>query len=135
MSLKTAVMLGSIMIALGSSALAAAGDYRFEAVTKQVGVAQNVPITVRLIHVPSSKPVIDAIILPARLEMMMGSAPMVAPVRPQGSDGKGGYILVSDVSMEGAWTLKLAAKAQGEPETITGSVSIMAGRPGIHSGH
>lgn len=118
------------------TASAASTDYRFEVVTPHLDTSSTAAIAVRLIHVPTGRPVTDAVILPARLEMMMGNAPMVAKAMPQGSDGKGTYRLVADVSMEGTWTLKLSAKAQGEAETITGAIPVFAAKDARgHSGH
>ncbi|MDX9861235.1 MAG: FixH family protein [Rhodospirillales bacterium] len=123
------------MIAAGP-ARAGANDYRFEPAISHLSASPNASIRVRLIHVPTGKPVADAILLPARLEMpMAGTAPMIAKATPKGGDGKGIYELVADLQMSGTWTLKLSAKAQGETETITGAVPIAVMTAEDHKTH
>ncbi|MCR6630574.1 MAG: FixH family protein [Magnetospirillum sp.] len=108
-------------------------DYRFEAVQPHVAASPETPVSVRLVHVPSGKPVTDAIILPARMEMpMTGMAPMVTKVSPAKPDGKGAYTFTADLSMAGPWLLQVAAKVQGETATIAGSVPFTAAS-GSHS--
>lgn len=108
-------------------AWAAAQDYRFEAVQPHVAISPATELAVRLVHIPSGKPVTDAIMLPAKMEMpMAGMAPMTTKVSAAKPDGKGGYGYTADLSMAGTWILKLAAKVQGEAETVTGQVPFTA---------
>lgn len=110
-------------------------DYRFEAVQPHVAVSPNTAVAVRLVHVPSGRPVTDAILLPARMEMpMAGMAAMVTKVSAATPDGKGTYSFTADLSMAGPWTLQLAAKVQGEAGTVTGSVPFTAAKGG-HDKH
>lgn len=119
--------VSALLAASSTSAWADAKDYRFEAVQPHVAVAPDTAVTVRLIHVPSGKPVPDAIILPARMEMpMAGMAPMPTKVSPGKPDGKGAYAFTADLTMAGTWMLHVAAKVQGEPGTIGGSVPFTA---------
>lgn len=120
-------VLSVILAGLAVNAWAGPKDYRFEAVQPHVPAAADAQVAVRLVHVPTGKPVPDAIILPARMEMPMdGMAPMVARVSPAKADGKGGYAFVADLSMAGPWILQLAAKVQGEQGTVTGAVPFTA---------
>jgi len=76
------------MIAAGSAG-AGASDYRFEATTPQVSPSPAASIQVRLVHVPTGKPVAGAILLPARLEMpMAGAAPMIAKAAPRATTAR-----------------------------------------------
>lgn len=126
-----AALLGAMVMA--GPALADATDYRFEAVQPRVAVASDAIVAVRLIHTPSGKPVADAIILPAKMEMpMTGMAPMATKLSPAKPDGKGAYSFTADLSMAGPWTLLVAAKVQGESATVTGSVPFTAAN-GAHS--
>ncbi|MCR6631324.1 MAG: FixH family protein [Magnetospirillum sp.] len=121
------LVLSAILAGASVNAWADAKDYRFEAVQPEVAAASDAAVAVRLVHVPTGKPVTDAIILPAKMEMpMAGMAPMATKVSPAKPDGKGAYVFTADLSMAGPWTLQVAAKVQGEPATITGSVPFTA---------
>lgn len=124
-----------ILTGLATSAWADPKDYTFVPVSGHVQPSTTAPIAVRLVHTPTKKAVADAIIIQARLEMPMpGYPPMVGKVLPKGADGTGVYSFVADLSMQGQWTLTLAAKVNGESGTITGTVPVMVSG-GSHSGH
>jgi hypothetical protein len=118
----------SVMLAgMSATAWAAPQDYRFEAVQPHVAVSSETAVAVRLVHVPTGKPVTDAIILPAKMEMpMAGMAPMATKVSGAKPDGKGAYGFTADLNMAGTWMLQVAAKVQGEAGTVTGSVPFTA---------
>lgn len=112
-------------------ALADPKDYTFTAVEDHVAASKASTIQVRLIHLPSQKPVANAIIFQPKLEMpMAGMAPMATSVKAGTPDGSGVYPFIGDLSMAGPWTLSLSAKVPGESGTITGSLPIMAGSTG-----
>ena len=116
----------AVVLAFAAPTLAwsAPSDYRFE-VTAPVKTGPDAAIVLRLLHIPSSKPVQDAIIFKSQLEMVMAGHPP-APVQagmPKPS-GAGLYTLRAPVSMAGEWTLRLSAKVQGEKDTVTGAVTF-----------
>lgn len=130
-------MMGLSVLLVGSAVPAWAGaqDYRFEAVQPHVAVSPQTEVAVRLVHVPTGKPVANAIMLPAKAEMpMAGMAPMATKVSGGKPDGAGAYGFTADFSMAGTWFLKLAAKVQGEADTVTGSVPFTAAN-GSHNHH
>ncbi|MTJ82047.1 MAG: FixH family protein [Telmatospirillum sp.] len=117
----------SLLAQAATPALADPKDYRFEAVSPHVAAAPDTRIAVRLIHLPDNKPVADAVIFGARLEMpMSGMAPMAGKVTALKPAVSGEYPFQADVSMAGNWILKLSAKVQGETGTVTGDVPFMA---------
>lgn len=121
------LILSAALAGLSMSARAEPKDYRFEAVQPHVAISPQTDVAVRLVHVPTGKPVTDAIILPAKMEMpMAGMAPMPTKVSTGKPDGKGAYTFTADLNMAGTWMLQLAAKVQGEAATITGSVPFTA---------
>jgi len=129
------VLAAALMVGVSVSASADPKDYAFVPVTDHLQPSATAPIAVRLIHLPSKKPVTDAIIIQSKLEMpMQGMAPMATKVSPKGTDGQGVYSFVGDLSMAGPWTLNLAAKVQGESGTVTGAVPLMVSG-GSHKGH
>ena len=125
--LATAVAISLTTVVLAGTALAAAQDYRFEAVQPTVRAGNATTVTVRLVHVPSGKPVPDAVVIGSKLEMpMAGMSPMAARVAPVKPDGHGNYSFQTDLAMEGEWVLALAAKVNGEHDTVRGTVKVSA---------
>ena len=136
--MRLKVMMG-MMVGIGLAAAPAQADpkdYRFEPVSDQIAVSPTAPLAVRLIHLPSKKPVPGAIIFQSRLEMpMTNMAPMATKLSPQPGDGAGVYPFIADVSMAGPWTLVLAAKVQGETANITASIPLTAVAAGHSHAH
>ncbi len=105
----------------------APADYRFEATQTRIQMDDTARVVVRLIHVPTGKPVPDAIIFQTHLEMVMqGSAPMRVKTGLPKATGAGLYALLAPLNMEGQWTLHLSAKVQGEKDTVAGAVTFTA---------
>ena len=109
-------------------AVAAAQDYRFELVGKpQLGRGGKSVVSIRLVHLADNKPVPDAVVFESKADMgPAGMAAMTAPVKPmprQGRTDSGVYRFGVEPSMTGPWAISLAAKVQGEAETVRGSVT------------
>ncbi len=69
------------------------------------------------------KPVPDAVIFESKADMgPAGMQEMTAPVRAMPPKG-GIYSFEVDPGMAGTWALHLAAKVQGEAETVRGTVN------------
>ena len=115
------------LLALAPSAqtLAGAQDYRFEAAGPPAKSGNATIVKIRLVHLPDGQPVAGAVIFRTRLDMGPdGMAAMTAPATlAPGSDALL-YRLVLEPPTGGNWALSLAAKVQGEPETISGAVPI-----------
>lgn len=104
-------------------ALAKAADYRFELVGKPQPQAGKDIVQVRLVHASDSKPVPDAVIFESSADMgPAGMATMTAPVKSMPAKG-GVYSFEVVPGMTGTWALHLAAKVQGEPETVRGTIN------------
>ncbi|MBI4273286.1 MAG: FixH family protein [Rhizobiales bacterium] len=113
--------------ALSDPALAGAADYVFEPVTAELKKGDGVTIAVRLIHKPSGKPVTGAVIVATRIDMAPdGMATMDAPVSSAPATEPGVYAFKTDLAMAGRWQFSVAAKVQGEPETVVGKVVFKA---------
>lgn len=104
-------------------AFAKAGDYRFELAGRPQPNGGGDIVQVRLVHASDSKPVPDAVIFESSADMgPMGMATMTAPVRAMPPKG-GLYSFAVEPGMTGTWALHLAAKVQGEPETVRGTIN------------
>jgi YtkA-like len=116
-------------INLTGAAFADANDYIFEPVKAEVKKGDDVVVSVRLKHTPTGKPVTDAVIVQTRIDMSpdaMGE--MASPLTPVPSNEPGVYSFKTDLSMQGRWLLSIAAKVQGEPETVVGKITFRATR-------
>jgi hypothetical protein len=120
---------GAVALAVSGAAWAGANDYVFEPVKAEVKKGDATVVSVRLKHKATGKPVTDAIIVQTRIDMSpdaMGE--MVSPLAPVPSNEPGVYSFKTDLSMTGRWLLSIAAKVQGEPETVIGKVTFRATR-------
>ena len=118
--------LSAAVAGLPGPVLAGASDYAFELATKELPRGDAVPVAVRLINKKTGEPVAGAVIIRSRLDMAPeGMAEHTSPVSAQPADDQPGvYALKANLSMEGRWQLSLAAKVQGEPETVVGKVLL-----------
>ena len=118
----------AVAIGLASTAaLAGAVDYAFEPVVAEMKKGDDVVVAVRLLHKPTGKPVSDAVIVRTRVDMGPdGMADMVSPVATMPGSEPGVYAFKTDLPMAGRYLLSVAAKVQGEPETIVGKVIFKA---------
>ena len=118
-----------VAISLSGTAFAGANDYVFEPVKADVKKGDDVVVSVRLKHKTTGKPVTDAVIVQTRIDMSpdaMGE--MASPLTPVPSNELGVYSFKTDLSMQGRWLLSIAAKVQGEPETVVGKITFRATR-------
>lgn len=120
--LAAGVLLTASLISI-SVAHAAANDYRFELAGKPTVSAGKNMVRVRLVHVADGKPVPDAVIFESKADMGPAGMPtMPAPVKAMPAKN-GVYSFEVEPGMAGTWALHLAAKVQGEPETVRGTVN------------
>jgi hypothetical protein len=131
--MKSKRILAGALIALGMSltgaAFAGAGDYVFEPLKADVKQGNDAVVAVRLVHKPTGKPVSDAVLVSTRIDMGPdGMAEMASPLTPLPKQEPGVYAFKTRLSMEGRWMLSIAAKVQGEPETVTGKITFKAGK-------
>jgi hypothetical protein len=117
----------AVAVSLNARAFAAADDYVFEPVKGEIKKGDDAVVSVRLKHKATGKPVTDAVIVRTRIDMAPeGMAEMASPLTPVPSSEPGVYSFKTELSMAGQWLLSVAAKVQGEPETVAGKVTIRA---------
>lgn len=108
-----------------AGAQAAAGDYRFELAGNPQSAGGKSIVPVKLTHTPENKLVSGAIIIQTRADMAPdGMKEMTAPVKALPPKEPGVYLFEVEPGMAGGWLLTLAAKVQGEAETVRGSVTV-----------
>lgn len=121
--LAGAAILSIFAAAPAAPAGAAAADYRFELVgTPRLAAGKDI-VQIRLVRAADGKPVENAVIFESKADMgPAGMATMTAPVKAMLSKG-GVYSFEVDPGMAGTWALHLAAKVQGEADTVRGTVN------------
>lgn len=122
-----AVLLAFSLSAPIASAHADASDYEFQLVQPETLASNSAIIDVRLIDKRSGKPVPDAVIFSTRIDMAPdGMAAMAAPIDAMPSTEPGVYRFKARLAMAGGWRLSLAAKVQGETETVQSQLTLKA---------
>ncbi len=125
--LAAAVLLAPMSVAV--TAFAGAEDYVFEPVQAEIKSSNVATVAVRLVHKPSGKPVADATVVQTRLDMAPdGMADMATAIAPLPSPEPGVYAFMAPLTMAGRWLLTIAAKVQGEAETVIGKVTFNVAR-------
>jgi YtkA-like len=126
------VFVGAAMAAalsLNLAAFASASDYMFEPVKGEIKKGDDVVVAVRLKHKATGNPITDAVIIQTRIDMAPdGMAEMASRLTPVPSDEPGVYSFKTELPMQGRWLLSIAAKVQGEPETLIGKITFRATR-------
>jgi hypothetical protein len=120
---------GSVLaLLIGASALwAGAGDYRFEVVSTDHRVGSGVTIELRLTDLRTGEPVEGAVIYATRMDMAPdGMEMMTSPVTALPAEGPGTYLFSTDLTMAGGWRFSVAAKVQGEAETVKAELELRA---------
>jgi hypothetical protein len=114
-------------VTMNVAAFAAADDYVFEPVKAEVAKGNDVVVSVRLKNKTTGQPVPDAVIVQSRIDMAPdGMAEMASPLTPVPSSEPGVYAFKTELAMAGHWLLSVAAKVQGEPETVVGKITFRA---------
>lgn len=121
----SAMALACVLTLTAAQAQAKSTDYRFELAGKpQPAPGGKSIVPVRLVHLPDTKPVSDAVVFETKADMgPMGMPTMTAPIKAVSPAQGGVYRFEVEPGMAGAWAITLAAKVQGEAETIRGSVT------------
>ncbi|AZN71498.1 heavy metal RND transporter [Georhizobium profundi] len=123
LAMLASFLASASLLLLMTSVLAADEGFRFEIVDEVATVGDNA-LTVRLIDAEGNS-VPRAVIYALRLDMAPdGMAAMTAPLQPVEELDDGLYRFRADLMMEGNWRLQIAAKIQGETETVTAELPL-----------
>ena len=122
------MIIGTVLTAatgVVTPAFAGANDYVFEPVKIEIKKGDDATVLVRLTHKPTGKPVTDAVIVKTRIDMgPEGMADMDSPLTALPSPEPGVYAFKTDLGMAGRWLFSIAAKIQGEPETVVSKITF-----------
>ncbi|CAJ0860145.1 hypothetical protein AMST5_01275 [freshwater sediment metagenome] len=114
------------LLSAPTAVLADIRDYEFKLVREQVKKGQAI-VDIRLIHKPEDRAVSDAVIFAVRLDMAPDDMEqMTSAIEPVKSPEPGVYRFKVDLTDEGRWRVSLAAKIQGETETLQSRLVLKA---------
>ncbi|WP_054007734.1 FixH family protein [Cypionkella psychrotolerans] len=123
--LRSLLLAPVLILAAAFSASAAPEDYAFKIVQSELHPGEGVTIAVSLTDLRTNTPVSDAVIFTTRLDMAPeGMEGMTTPVEAVASDVPGQYQFKVDLAMAGSWRFQIAAKVQGEAETVRGELIL-----------
>ena len=106
-------------------AQAAASDYNLVLVETTYPFGDGAVLELRLIDTRTNAPVEGAVIFATRLDMEPdGMATMTSTVLALPGDEPGLYRFSADLTMDGNWRFSVAAKVQGEPETVQAQIVL-----------
>lgn len=124
---RTALLAGAMLFNTATASFAGAQDYEFQAVQTEIKQGPGSTVSIRLVDKRTGKAVPDVVIFTTRMDMAPdGMEGMTTKVDPATSAEPGVYAFTTDLSMEGGWRFQVAAKVQGEPETVKGEVVLKA---------
>jgi len=115
------------LVLSASTAVAGADDFRFELVSTEHRVGSGAIVELRLTDLRTGAAVAGAVIYATRMDMAPdGMATMTSPVTAMFADTPGTYRFATDLTMAGGWRFSIAAKVQGEPETVSAEIELRA---------
>jgi hypothetical protein len=123
--LRAAVAASLLTLASAASApaFAAASEYKFEVACPVTQAGKASVVAVKLVK--DGKPVPGAVVFEAKADMgPMQMETMTVPVQRLPEGPAGTYKLQLEPSMAGKWALHLAAKVNGETETVRGDLVV-----------
>ncbi|MDG3576933.1 FixH family protein [Rhizobium sp. YJ-22] len=127
LSVRAVVAALAMLTVTAGTALAGARDYEFQPVASEVKHGPQAEVAVRLVDKRSGNPVSGAVIFTTRMDMAPdGMEMMTTSVENLPETEPGTYRFRTNLSMAGGWRFKVAAKVQGEPETVQGEVVLKA---------
>lgn len=117
--LRAALLALVSAIAVSTATLAGPEDYEFQLVESEIKQGEGATVTVRLIDKRTGNPVVDAVVFATRMDMQPdGMEAMTTPVEAMPSKDPGVYRFKANLTMAGGWRFSIAAKVQGEEETV-----------------
>ncbi|CAN7661356.1 FixH family protein [Pararhizobium sp. LjRoot255] len=124
---RTTLLAGAVLFSTATASLSGAQDYEFQAVNTDIKQGPGSTVSVRLVDKRTGKAVPDAVIFTTRMDMAPdGMEMMTTTVEPSAATEPGVYDFTTNLSMQGGWRFQVAAKVQGEPETVKGEVVLKA---------
>jgi len=117
--LRAALLALVSAIAVSTATLAGPEDYEFQLFESEIKRGDAATVAVRLTDKRTGDPVVDAVVFATRMDMQPdGMEAMTTPVEAMPSGEPGVYRFRTNLTMAGSWRFSIAAKVQGEAETV-----------------
>jgi len=125
--LRAAMLALASLVVVPQAAKAAPEDYEFQLVQNEIKQGDGAVVAIRLVDKRTGQPVESAVIFATRLDMAPDGMEMMATtVEPMPSQEPGIYRFKTNLTMAGGWRFSIAAKVQGEPETVESKLVLKA---------
>ena len=125
MNKQLCAAIAALGIIAAPALYAAPKYYRFEMIGTPAAANGKSVVQLRLVHVPDKKPVTGAVVFESKADMGPDGMPtMTAPANVLPETTPGVYRVEVQPDMAGNYAISVAAKVQGEPETVRGSVTV-----------
>lgn len=119
------VAVAAVLGLSATAAIAGATDYRFDLASTGHKVGSGQVLELTLTDLRTNLPVDGAVVFAVRLDMAPdGMKTMTTAIAETPGDRPGHYRFESDLSMAGNWRLSVAAKVQGEAETVSSQIEF-----------
>ncbi len=115
------------VIAFSPVAFAGPDDYEFQLVENEIRQGDGATVAVKLVDRRTGEPVENAVVFATRMDMAPdGMEAMTSPVEAMPLTEPGVYRFKTDLTMAGDWRFSIAAKLQGETETVESRLVLKA---------
>lgn len=126
-ALRAAMLALVSLIAPFETVQAAPKDFEFQLVQSEIKQGNDAVVAVKLIDKRTGAPVEQAVVFTTRMDMAPeGMEAMTASVDALPSDEPGIYRFKTNLMMAGGWRFSIAAKVQGEPDTVESRLEFKA---------
>lgn len=124
---RAAMLALASLVVAPQAAKAAPEDYEFQLVQNEIKQGDGAVVAIRLVDKKTGKPVENAVIFATRMDMAPdGMEMMTTTVEPMPSQEPGVYRFKTNLTMAGGWQFSVAAKVQGEAETVESKLVLKA---------
>ena len=125
--LRAATLALASLVAASQAAKAAQEDYEFQLVKNEIKEGNGAVVAVRLLDKRTGAPVNNAVVFGTRMDMAPdGMEAMTTPVEVLPSEAPGIYRFKTNLIMAGGWRFSIAAKIQGEADTVESRLEFKA---------
>ncbi|MBA8910248.1 FixH family protein [Aminobacter ciceronei] len=126
-ALRAAMVALLSLIAPFESAQAAPEDFEFQLVQNEIEQGNDAVVAVKLIDKRTGAPVEQAVVFTTRMDMAPeGMEAMTTSVDALPSNEPGIYRFKTNLTMAGGWRFSIAAKVQGESDTVESRLEFKA---------
>ncbi|ANT50004.1 hypothetical protein GCM10007880_03360 [Mesorhizobium amorphae] len=124
---RAAMLALAFVVVVSHAANAASEDYEFQLVKNEIKEGNGAVVAVRLLDKRTGAPVNNAVVFATRMDMAPdGMEAMTTPVEALPPEEPGIYRFKTNLIMAGGWRFSIAAKVQGEGDTVESRLEFKA---------